>query len=79
VTAESSPIRAREYAVPLALTVLAFALRAFRPQAFGIDHFDEGVYAFSALGLFDPSQPHTLFPDQVLFSPPVHVALIAFA
>lgn len=71
--------RGAEYALLAGLTALALALRAYHPGALGIDHFDEGVYALSGLGLSDPSQPLTLFPDQVLFSPPVYFTFVAIA
>lgn len=63
----------------LVLVFCAFALRAWRLSSIGIDHFDEAVYAFSALGITDPSQPHQLYPQQVKFSPPAHFSLIGLA
>jgi len=47
--------------------------------AAGIDHYDEGVYAFSALGLADGSQPHRLYPQQSRFSPLVYPALVSLS
>ena len=57
----------------------ALALRAWQLQRAGLSQFDEGVYAFSGLGLTDPSQPHRLFPDQQKFSPPVYFSLVALS
>ena len=60
----------------LAVLFAALALRAWNALAHGIDHFDEGVYAFSALGIADPSAPLQLFPGEFRFSPPVFFTLI---
>ena len=54
------------------ITIVAFALRVWRLSSLGVNHFDEGGYVFSALGLADPSQPATLFPNQTRFSPPFY-------
>ena len=59
------------------VTTAALALRAWHLGDVGLTHFDEGVYAFSGLGLADASQPLRLFPEQQKFSPPVFVALVA--
>ncbi len=59
------------------LTALGMALRTWHFGDAALSHFDEGVYAFTGLGLADPSQPFRMFPDQQKFSPPVYVALIA--
>jgi len=69
-------ITGREWLLVLLITLAAFALRAWRLNAVGIDHFDEGVYAFSGLGLMGSDQPSRLYPDQALFSPPLYIALI---
>lgn len=70
---------ARERWCVAALTVLALVLRAWQLQRAGLSQFDEGVYAFSGLGLTDPSQPHRLFPEQQKFSPPVYFSLVALS
>jgi len=70
---------ARERWCVAALTVIALALRAWQLQRAGLSQFDEGVYAFSGLGLTDPSQPHRLFPEQQKFSPPVYFSLVALS
>jgi len=67
-----------ELVVLLILVVLGFVFRAWQISGIELDHFDEGVYVFSALGLADPSQPHRLYPDQIRFSPPVYFTLVAF-
>ena len=59
------------------LSALGMALRTWNFGDAALSHFDEGVYAFTGLGLADPSQPFRMFPDQQKFSPPVYVALIA--
>lgn len=76
---EVAPVRAREAWWVAALTVLALGLRAWQLQHAGLSQFDEGVYAFSGLGLSDPTQPHRLFPDQEKFSPPVYFSLVALS
>ncbi len=67
----------REIAVLIAFCAVGCALRVWQIASAGIDHFDEGVYAFSALGLTDPTQPHRLYPGQTRFSPPVFPGLLA--
>lgn len=60
-----------------ALIILAAALfaRGWNVSGNTIDHFDEGVYSFSALGLSDASQPRVMYPNQEIFSPPVYFAI----
>ncbi len=62
--------------VLFALLLAALVLRAWNALAHGIDHYDEGVYAFSAIGIADPSAPLQLFPGEFRFSPPVFFSLI---
>jgi 4-amino-4-deoxy-L-arabinose transferase-like glycosyltransferase len=69
----SSP---RRFAVALGLLcALALLLRAWAPASFGIDHFDEGVYAFSASAAADPAAGAGLYPEQEKFSPPLYFGL----
>jgi 4-amino-4-deoxy-L-arabinose transferase-like glycosyltransferase len=66
----------------LLLTVLfltGFVLRVWNLSSVGLDHFDEGAYVFSALGLTDPQQPHRLYPNQIRFSPPLYFSLVGLA
>ncbi|MEP7343694.1 MAG: glycosyltransferase family 39 protein [Gemmatimonadaceae bacterium] len=72
-------VSTRERWLVAALTVAALALRAWQLQRAGLSQFDEGVYAFSGLGLTDLAQPHRLFPDQQKFSPPVYFSLVALS
>ena len=60
-------------------TALAFALRAWGWSTIGIDHFDEGVYAFTGLAWSDGAQPLAAYPDQILFSPPIYPFLVSLA
>ena len=76
---ETSPTARHEWLALGGLLVIGAVLRAWDVSALGVDHFDEGVYAFSALGLTDGDQPRTFFPDQLLFSPPVHLTLVGVA
>ena len=75
----AGPVLARERWLVAALTVTALALRAWQLQRAGLSQFDEGVYAFTGLGLTDPTQPHRLFPEQQKFSPPVYFSLVALS
>jgi 4-amino-4-deoxy-L-arabinose transferase-like glycosyltransferase len=59
------------------LLAAAVAVRAWGFWSIELNHFDEGVYVFSALGLSDPAQPMRLFPLQAHFSPPVYFGLVA--
>ena len=72
--------KARIYKIELALLIilllLGFTLRIWNISSVGLDHFDEGVYAFSALGLTDSNQPHRLYPGQTKISPPVFFSLV---
>src|SRR5262245_32987534 len=52
--ANYSRITRMELCVVLTLLLLGFAFRIWKISSVGLDHFDEGVYVFSALGLTDP-------------------------
>ena len=75
--------KARIYKIELALLIilllLGFTLRIWNISSVGLDHFDEGVYAFSALGLTDSNQPHRLYPGQTKISPPVFFSLVGLS
>ena len=79
------PTTDREAIAPLELWLLALAtvgglaLRGWHAGDVALTHFDEGVYAFSGLGVADASQPARLFPDQQKFSPPLYFLLVALA
>jgi len=68
-----------EFILLAILIMLGFALRAWNLSLISLDHFDEGVYLFSGLGISDPVQPLRLFPNQERFSPPLFIVLIAVA
>lgn len=68
-----------ELVVIAALMLTGAALRFWNPGALGLNHFDEGVYTFSALGMSDAGQPRVLYPDQVKFSPLVFPALVSLS
>jgi len=61
------------------VAIAGAALRFWDPASFGIDHYDEGVYVLSALGLGDASLPDRIFPDQIFFAPPLYFGLAALA
>lgn len=82
----STPRPASEAAPPITLTewaalaiVIAAALvaRLWAFSATGIGHFDEGVYVISALGV--AQEPHDLFPNQIVFSPPFYFTAVGAA
>ncbi len=70
----------RRFSLALVLAVAVAAVaRGWGFGALGIDHFDEGVYVFTAWAWVDAAQPLGAYPDQILFSPPVYPALVALA
>jgi 4-amino-4-deoxy-L-arabinose transferase-like glycosyltransferase len=77
--ASPSHIRRAELIFLLLLLLLGFTLRVWNISSVGLDHFDEGVYVFSALSLTDAVQPSDLYPGQVKFSPPVFFSLIGLS
>ncbi len=71
----AEPQRPR-FGVALALLcTIALLLRAWSPASLGVDHFDEGVYAFSASAVADPAAETGLYPEQEKFSPPLYFAI----
>ena len=63
-----------------AVTIVVVAALVARLWAFGesgIGHFDEGVYVISALGV--AQEPHDLFPNQIVFSPPFYFTVVGAA
>jgi len=70
---------APELIAAAAIVLAAAILRFWSPGSLGIEHYDEGVYVLSALGLSEPGLPFRLYPDQRFFSPPLYVSLTALA
>jgi 4-amino-4-deoxy-L-arabinose transferase-like glycosyltransferase len=67
------PKLSRRFGVVLALLVaLALVLRLWAVERCGLDHFDEGVYAFSASSIASPEQFPGLYSGQEKFSPPAY-------
>ena len=64
----------KEIVAVLLILAAALLVRGWAMSGNTIDHFDEGVYSFSALGLADASQPRVMYPNQEIFSPPVYFA-----
>ncbi len=56
------PYSRREWVVLAAVLLVAFAVRTWRLDTTSMDHYDEGVYAFSAWGLSDAARH--LHPEQ---------------
>jgi 4-amino-4-deoxy-L-arabinose transferase-like glycosyltransferase len=71
------PIPRREWLVLALVLLVALTARAWRLDATSMDHYDEGVYAFSAWGLSDADRP--MHPEQ-RNSPALHswVTSLAF-
>ncbi len=63
--------------VAATVVVVGAVLRFWGAASFGIDHYDEGVYVISAMGVGDPSVPQRMFPDQIFFAPPLYFGLVA--
>ncbi|MCI0437046.1 MAG: glycosyltransferase family 39 protein [Gemmatimonadetes bacterium] len=68
--AARTPMASHEIVLALVISAVAFGLRIWGFGTLGVNHFDEGVYVFSALGLANDAEPFTLFPNQVRFAPP---------
>ena len=73
---KSGTARSPEALLVMLVFAVALAARGLFLWQAGIDQYDEGVYAFSGLGLFDDSQPHRIYPGQVRFSPPAYFTLV---
>jgi dolichyl-phosphate-mannose-protein mannosyltransferase len=74
VTPERSTVPGRftpgELLIAAMIVAAAFVARAWALGGIGINHFDEGVYVLSALGVAESGRG--LFPNQVVFSPPFY-------
>lgn len=79
LSARRARISRAELALVLVLVVLGCGLRTWKISSVGLNHFDEGVYVFSGLGLTQPDQPHRLYPQQIRFSPPMFFGLVGLA
>lgn len=71
------PIEGWEIALASAITFAALLLRVWLIWTAGLEHYDEGVYALSGLGLSDSSWPDRLYPGQSRFSPLTYPLLVA--
>jgi 4-amino-4-deoxy-L-arabinose transferase-like glycosyltransferase len=74
--ASPSHISRAELILLLLLVLLGFTLRVWNISSVGLDHYDEGAYVFSALGLTDQTQAQSLYPGQVGISPPVFFGIV---
>jgi dolichyl-phosphate-mannose-protein mannosyltransferase len=73
----AAAVRAPARILPwIALFLCALLLRGWQFSRTGVGHYDEGVYALSALGIADPAEPSRLFPGEERFSPPVYFTLV---
>ena len=73
---EFAPPSAREWTLLILLLMVGFSLRAYHISQVALSHFDESVYAYSAMGITYPEGPRFLFPGQKKFSPPLYFSLI---
>lgn len=71
------PVTVLELALLLLALIAGALLRTWHFGSIGLSHYDEGVYAFSGLGIAEPERAMGLFPGQQKFSPPVYFLLIA--
>jgi 4-amino-4-deoxy-L-arabinose transferase-like glycosyltransferase len=70
------PVKRRELILLIIIVMSGLVLRAWDLSNVGLNHFDEGVYVFSALGLSDSNQPLRLYPGQYKFSPLLYPGLV---
>jgi dolichyl-phosphate-mannose-protein mannosyltransferase len=70
------PDKRRELVLLIIIVMCGLVLRAWNLSNVGLNHFDEGVYMFSALGLSDSNQPLRLYPGQYKFSPLLYPGLV---
>src|SRR5690349_10850718 len=75
----TSRVGRREMVLVAALALVAGVLRFWNTSGLALNHFDEGVYTFTALGMSDGQQPHVFYPDQVKFSPMVFPTLVSLS
>jgi 4-amino-4-deoxy-L-arabinose transferase-like glycosyltransferase len=73
------PLARRELLLLATLLLAGLALRAYNVTAVGLDHFDEGAYAYNAVGLAYPGGPRFLYLHHKNLSPPGYYSLIALA
>ena len=76
---QAPAVTTREWWLIGVLTAVAALLRGWSLHSAGLVQYDEGVYAFSGLGIIDPSQPFRTFPQQEKFSPPFHILMVALS
>jgi dolichyl-phosphate-mannose-protein mannosyltransferase len=62
-----------------ALVCAGFTLRIWSLPTVGLDHYDEGVYALSGLGLVEPGHSLRLYPNQERFSPPAYLGVVGLS
>ena len=76
VPAKFKSVGRTELILLIRLLMSGLLLRAWNFSNVGLNHFDEGVYMFSALGLSDANQPMRMYPQQYKFSPPLYFGLV---
>ncbi len=70
------PTLRRELAVLAMLAILGAGLRAWNLGRLGLNHFDEGIYAFAGLWAFSPHGLADLDPALIPYAPPGFAALV---
>lgn len=68
LSAIDTAVSTQDLLIAIAIVLVAFVARLWAIDGIGINHYDEGVYVISAVGMM-ASIPE-LFPNQIVFSPP---------
>lgn len=66
----------REFVVLVALAFVGAGLRAWNLGRLGLNHFDEGIYAFAGLWAFSPHGLADLDPGLIPYAPPGFTVLV---
>lgn len=72
----TSTANRREAAIIAAMTFLGAVLRFWGPGRLGLNHFDEGIYAFAGRWIFAPKGLAEVGPDFFAYAPPLYPILV---
>jgi 4-amino-4-deoxy-L-arabinose transferase-like glycosyltransferase len=75
----SPPLSGSEWLPVTVLTVIAAVVRLAGFGRLGLDHFDEGIYASTALGMLGPAGLAGIDPGLIPYSPPGYPVLVGLA
>jgi dolichyl-phosphate-mannose-protein mannosyltransferase len=73
------PDSRREWIAIAALTLLGAVFRFWGTDRLGLDHFDEGIYAFAGLWIADPRGLSGLDPGVIAYAPPGFPILVGLS